>query len=68
MGLDDSSVLHTWIDASYAVHPDIRGQSDGVILMGHGAVTQKLTKQKLNAKSSTETEVIDMSDMLPHSI
>ena len=33
--------------------------------MGHGAIHQKCTKQKINTKSSTETEVVGASDYLP---
>ena len=36
--------------------------------MGHGTVINKSLKQKLNGKSSTETEVIGMSDVLPFNI
>ena len=36
--------------------------------MGHGTVTTKSIKQKLNAKNSTETEVIGLSDILPYNI
>ena len=42
MGMDDSGILRTWIDASYSLHPDMRGQSGGMISLGHGSVSQKL--------------------------
>ena len=53
---------------SYAVHQDMRGQTGGAISMGHGLVNQKSLKQKLNSKSSTVTELIGLSDMVPHII
>ena len=31
LGMDDSGMLHTWIDAAYAVHEDMRGQTGGAI-------------------------------------
>ena len=41
----------TWyVDASYAVHDDCKGQSGGTMLLGKGADTSFLQKQKLNAK------------------
>ena len=46
----------------------MRGQTGGIILMGHGVLTEKSLKQKWSGKSSMETEVIGMSDMLPHKI
>ena len=35
---------------------------------GHGGLTCKLSKQKLNTKSSTEAEVVGASDYLPHTL
>lgn len=36
--------------------------------MGVGAFNEKSTRQKLNSKSSTEAEVIGMSDYMPYSL
>ena len=66
--MDGTGVLQTLIDASYAVHENMRGQAGGAISMGHGVLAEKSIKQKSNGKSSTETELIGMSDMLPHTI
>ena len=68
MGMNDSVIFHTWIDESYAVHEDMRGHTGGAISLGHGIVNEKSVKQKLNGKSSTETEVIGMADILPYNI
>ena len=68
MGMDDSGIVHTWIVPSYAVHTDMRGQSGGVISLGHGVLTERSLKQTLNSKITMETEVIAVSDMLPHNI
>ena len=51
MGMDDSGIIKTCIDASYAVHPDMRGQLGGMISLENNSVTQKSLKKKLNAKS-----------------
>ena len=68
MGMSDDKVLRKGIDTQYAVHEGTIGQTGGYISMGHGTVLDKSLKQKLNGKSSTETEVIGMSDMLPFNI
>ena len=60
--------MRTWIDASYALHTDMRRQTGGPISMAHGTVLNKTIKQKLNTKSSTETEVVGVSDVLPFNI
>eukprot|EP01036_Dinobryon_divergens_P034556 gene34556-44667_t len=53
-----------YIDASHGSHPNFKGHTGGIISLGHGAVHAKSSKQKLNSKSSTETELIGLSDYL----
>ena len=60
--------LRSWVDASYGVHHDFRGHTGGVISMGGGILHHKTSKQKLNTKSSTESELVGASDYLPHTI
>eukprot|EP00957_Ditylum_brightwellii_P085300 6487800-Ditylum_brightwellii.AAC.1 len=61
---DSLNRMRWWIDASFAVHPDIRSHSGGVMMMGRGAVFSSSTKQKLNTKSSTEVELVDLDDLM----
>ena len=65
IGADGINVLKTYVDASYAVHPDIRGHTGGAMSLGKGVFHTKCAKQKLNTKSSTETEVVGASNYLP---
>ena len=46
IGVKDFSVLQTWVDASYATHPDMRSHMGGVISLGHGIINSKSSKQK----------------------
>ena len=68
VGADDLGRMRTWVDASYAVHPDMRSHTGGVISFGRGGVACKSGKQKLNTKSSTEAEFVGASDYLPNTI
>jgi hypothetical protein len=68
LGADDLERIRTWVDASYAVHPDMRSHTGGVISFGRGGLICKSSKQKLNTKSSTEAEVVGASDYLPHTL
>ena len=68
LGADDLSVMHTWVDSSFAVHIDSKGHTGGGLSLGYGIVLPKSVKQKLNAKSSTECELIGASDYLPNTI
>jgi len=64
-GLND---LLTWLDAAYAVHPNMRSHTGGYMSFGLGTLHARSTKQKLNTKSSTEAEIVGMSDYLPFNI
>jgi hypothetical protein len=68
IGADNLNEIHTWVDASYAVHPDMQSHTGGVISFGTGGVYCRSTKQKLNTKSSTEAELVGASDNLPNTI
>lgn len=60
--------LTTWIDASYAVHMNMCSQTGGGMSFGLGIVHAKSAKQKLNTKSSTESELVGMSNYIPFPI
>ena len=62
---DDLRLMRWYVDASFAVHPDMKGHTGGGLTIGKGSVYNKSTKQKINAKSSTETEIIGVDDMMP---
>ena len=68
IGADDLGRFRTWVDASYAVHPDMRSHTGGAISFGRGGILCKSSKQKLNTKSSTEAEFVGASDYLPNTI
>jgi hypothetical protein len=68
LGADDMGVMKTWVDASYAVHNDMKSHTRGVVSFGTGATMSKSSKQKLNTKSSTEAELVGASDYLPYPI
>ena len=38
VGADDLGKLRTWIDASYAVHPDCKSHTGGAMSFGTGAL------------------------------
>jgi hypothetical protein len=67
IGADDLSSIRTWVDASYAVHPDMKSHTGGVMSMGTGGLVCKSSKQKLNTKS-TEAELVGATDYLPNTI
>jgi hypothetical protein len=68
IGFDDITKMRTWVDVSYAVHQDCKSHTGGVISFGWGVLLTKCQKQKLNTKSSTEGEIVGVSDYLPNMI
>ena len=68
IGADSLDIIRTWVDASYGVHHDFKGHTGGAMSMGQGIFHSKSGKQKLNTKSSTETEVVGASDYLPWTV
>jgi hypothetical protein len=61
---NDLSKFRTWVDASYAIHHDMRGHTGGAMSFGTGIIHGKASKQRLNTKRSAETEVVGASDYL----
>ena len=68
LGAEGMDKLQTWVDASYAVHPDMKSHTGGIMSFGTGGFVPKSSKQKLNTKSSTEAELVGASDYLPNTL
>ena len=68
IGADSLRDLHVWIDASHAVHENMRGHTGGTMSMGRGTLHNKSSKQKLNTRSTTESEVVGVSEYLPYEL
>jgi hypothetical protein len=52
------------VDASYGVHKDCKSHTGTVVTLGKGPVLVKSVKQKINTKSSTEAELVGLSDSM----
>ena len=61
--LKPNDILSAFIDSSYGIHIDGKSHSGMVITLGLGALFIKSTKQKIVTKSSTEAELVALSDM-----
>jgi hypothetical protein len=53
LSANGSGILKWWVDASFAVHPNMRGHSGGGLSLGRVFPIVSSTKQKLNTRSST---------------
>jgi hypothetical protein len=54
--------IEAYIDASFGVHPDGKGHTGVCITIGGGFFYVSSTKQKIVTKSSTEAELVGVSD------
>ena len=62
---DSLQLMKWWIDASYAVHPDMKSRTGGAFSLGKGVIYGTSTRQKINTKSSTEAELVGVNDVMP---
>jgi hypothetical protein len=61
---DDFHVVKWWVDASYAVHPNMKSQTGATMSLGKGSIYSASKRQKLNTKSSTEAELVGVDDVM----
>jgi hypothetical protein len=66
LGADSFAESKFLVNAAYAVRDDMKSYTGGATSLGRGAIMCKSTKQKLNTKSSTEAEVVGLSDYVPN--
>jgi len=70
MVLESDKDVHllVYVDASYGVHADGKSHTGMTISLGRGAVHVRSSKQKIVTKSSTEAELVGLTDSLGQSI
>jgi hypothetical protein len=64
----ENLVLHEFIDASFAVHSNGRSHTGACSIFLKGAVRSSSRKQNLVSKSSTEAELVGISDDIGNAI
>ncbi len=62
---DNEGMLMQYANASFAVHPNMRRHTSGGMTMGRGFSISVSTKQKLNTKSLTESELVGIDGIMP---
>jgi hypothetical protein len=65
LGANNEGTLMWYVEALFAVHPNMHGHTSGAMTIGRGFPFSVPTKQKLNTKSSTESELVGVDDMIP---
>jgi hypothetical protein len=54
-----------YVNASFAVHPNMRSHTGGGLTLGRGFPIVSSPKQKLNTRSSTESKLVGVDNMMP---
>jgi hypothetical protein len=62
LSANDIIQIFAYVDAAFGCHADYKGHTGGFISLGNGPVHVKSSKQKLVTKSSTESELVGLSD------
>jgi hypothetical protein len=64
MSADDSNSIKWYVDASFAVHKDMRSHTGATLTLGKGVICSISMKQKINTCSSTEAELVGVDDVV----
>ncbi len=65
LGEDNDKMLMWYVNALFAVHPNMHRHTSGGMTMWRGFPISLSTKQKLNTKSLTESELVGIDNMMP---
>ena len=66
LSADSTNIVKWWVDGSYGIHPDARSQTGGTTSLGKVSFMSTSIKQRLNTRSSIETELVAADDLMPH--
>ena len=61
---DNEQKLQWYVDASFGTHKDMKSHTGSMFTLGKGAIWNESTKQKVNARSSIEAELISIDDKI----
>ncbi len=62
--VDNLSILKWYVDGSHQTHDNCHGHTGGLFMLDRRATTSSSHKQKINTKSSTESELVAVDDKL----
>ena len=62
--IGDKPVLRAYVDSSFGTYADCKSVTGAVIMLGDAPVCFKSSKQKIVSRSSTEAELVGISDTL----
>jgi hypothetical protein len=64
LAADDTGIIRWWVDALFAVHPNMRSHTGATMSLGTGCPYAISRMQKLNTRSSTESELVGVDNAM----
>ena len=68
IGATTLTEIFTFVDLAYAVHPDMKSHTGGLMSFGLGTIHAKSKTSKINVKSSTKSELVGVAEYLPYNV
>ena len=63
--MSNNGVSEWWVDASFAIHDEMRSRTGADFSLGSGAIYSTSTRQGIMTLSSIEAELVAMAETLP---
>ena len=60
-----SGIIKCYIDVSHEVNPNMRGHTGGGLEMEQGLPISESSKQNINTRSSTKSEIVGVDQLMP---
>ena len=65
LSIDTLTKIQWWVDTSYGMHSDSKGNIGTMMTLGKGAAMSLSKRQKLNNRSLNEAELMCTNDTIP---
>ena len=62
--MDNLGLVHWHVDASFAVHANMKSHTGGTMSLGRGSIIDTSQKQTINTRNSTEAELVGCDDVV----
>jgi hypothetical protein len=64
MSANDTNTIKWHVDATFAVHKDMKSHTGATMTLGSGTICSISTKQKVNTQSSTKVKLVGFDDVV----
>jgi hypothetical protein len=64
LSADNLATIRCWVDATHMVHDDCQEHTGAMMSIGKGVAISFSNEQKINTKSSTESELVGANQAL----